>query len=242
MATLTAIQRLRKEHDRTWMENYSNFKSMVIESGQYGTIEGQNLKVGDVLPNDDPYIDNSAYEIISVRMQRADAIKVTIVTAITEDVVDTTPAQSPWAELRQSRRVMDTRDFKRFQITFTGATDALRPRRGQTYRDITGTTDGLAGNGIDVEPRIGQIVDVQEVTRKISHVTVIFESPWAREGSLESTKNYWCTFNRQHWADEGDDTDERDTGVERYYVQPFFEPRKVASKLRGRKMRGTSGG
>ena len=234
MADLTAEQRHKRELDRQWQKSYADFKQRTVHVGPEATLASSNFEVGDTL------FDDSTYEITESSLGRGKdgATNIAVLTAIFENKVS---GQSPWSELKESRRNTDTRDFKRFQVTFTGSSSAVRPRRGQTYKNITGTTSTLTGDGVELEPRIAQVVDTVEITRLISHTTVVFEAPWPRQGSLASTKNYICTFSRQHWADEGVSLSQRDTGVERYYVAPDYEPRKVASKLRGRQMRGTFG-
>ena len=226
MATLTAGQRLRQEHNREWQENFANWKSRVIDVGQFSTLSGENLEVGDTLPDD------STYEIVSSRLDTADGKQVAVVTAMGPE--DTVAGQSPWSELRETRQNQDTRAVKRFQVTLTGTKGSALPRRGQAYSAITGTSATLKGAGIEIEPRAAAVGEVQELTRTRSRVTVTFEAYWPVQGTLPNKTEYYCvrrtcTQDTPYW-----------TGVEEYYVAEDGDADKIASLIRGRRQVGPS--
>jgi len=147
------------------------FKTRVSAAGQDATIAAMNLEPGDVLTED------TDYEIVesSIRYDRQADMRYAQVSAMKEVVVAT---GSPWSELLMSRRVITTMPTMRWQITFTGAITAARPKLGQTYRDVTGVSEKLLQAGMLEEPRIANVFDVKRATRNKAHITVVFEGLW----------------------------------------------------------------
>lgn len=171
MALNPPEQRL-KELDREWEEGPAQYKQHTYKVGMEATLTSKDLQLGDTLPAD------TTYEILGrpqITVDSKSKSRRIVVTGIKEVIAI---AGTPWSELEESRFVHDDGDTKRWVITFTGSTTATRPQIAQTYGQITGTSNILAGYGIIAEPRIVRVGDIQKFTRSISHVTVTFSGHW----------------------------------------------------------------
>lgn len=185
MADIATIQKL---FNKERLDGFNDFRTRAYFAGQNATLASMDLELGDNLrassssDRSSGEANDSEYEIVGtpvIEYSKQASQRVAIATGLKELLLKDSDGNevtgNPWSELIQSRIITTTNRVKRYQITLTGAIDAVRPLRQHTYNDITKTNIFFIEPELVTEPEIVHVSDVQQVTRNISHVQIVLE-------------------------------------------------------------------